>query len=47
MPAQQKNFIDILRLLEQSNCKDCGSPTCMAFAALVLQETALACRLRT
>jgi ArsR family metal-binding transcriptional regulator len=29
-------LIDILRLLPKSNCKKCGSPTCMAFAARVM-----------
>ena len=26
-------IMDILRLLPKTNCKRCGSPTCMAFAA--------------
>ncbi len=29
--------LDILRRLDRSNCKKCGAPTCMAFAALVVQ----------
>ena len=29
--------LDILNLLEKSNCRECGVPTCMAFAALVYQ----------
>lgn len=29
--------LDILNLLEKSNCRECGMPTCMAFAALVYQ----------
>jgi len=29
--------LDILKLLPGSNCKECGLPTCMAFAALVYQ----------
>ncbi len=31
-----KNVIEILRLLEKSNCKKCGEKTCMAFAGAVL-----------
>ena len=27
--------VDILRVLEKSNCRECGLPTCMAFAAAV------------
>jgi hypothetical protein len=30
-----KSTVDILRLLEKSNCRDCGAPSCMAFAAAV------------
>ena len=29
------NTIDILKLLDKSNCRECGSPTCLAFAAAV------------
>jgi len=29
--------LDIMKHLERSNCKECGVPTCMAFAALVVQ----------
>ncbi len=28
-----KNALEIFKLLEKSNCKKCGKPTCMAFAA--------------
>jgi hypothetical protein len=28
--------IDVLKLLEKSNCRECGSPTCLAFAAAVI-----------
>lgn len=31
-----KNVIEILQLLEKSNCKKCGEKTCMAFASKVL-----------
>ncbi len=33
--AQLKSPVDILRILEKSNCRECGMPTCMAFAAAV------------
>ncbi len=29
--------MDILRVLNKSNCRECGVPTCMAFAAMVTQ----------
>ena len=32
---------DVLRLLPQSNCKKCGHPTCMAFAAAIRQGLAI------
>lgn len=35
--AQFTNVIEILNLLEKSNCKKCGEKTCMVFAAAVLQ----------
>lgn len=31
-------WLDILTLLPQTNCKQCGEATCMAFAALLLQH---------
>jgi len=31
-----KNVIDVLKLLDKSNCKKCGKPTCLAFAAAVI-----------
>ena len=35
----QLNFMDIYKLLPKTNCKECGLPTCMAFAlALVKGE---------
>ena len=30
-------LIDILRLLPKTNCRKCGRPTCMAFAAQVME----------
>jgi ArsR family metal-binding transcriptional regulator len=30
-------LIEILRLLPKTNCKKCGQPTCMAFAAQVME----------
>jgi hypothetical protein len=35
--AQLNNVLDILKLLDKSNCRECGEPTCMAFAACVHQ----------
>jgi ArsR family metal-binding transcriptional regulator len=34
-------WLDILTLLPQTNCKQCGEATCMAFAAALLQQTRL------
>jgi len=31
-------WLDILALLPQTNCKQCGEATCMAFAAALLQQ---------
>jgi hypothetical protein len=38
--------LEILRLLDKSNCGDCGKPTCLAFAAAVSsgQKELAACR---
>ncbi len=33
--AQFKSLIDVLKLLEKSNCRKCGDKTCMVFAAAV------------
>lgn len=35
--AQFNNLMEILQLLDKSNCKKCNKPTCMAFAAAVFQ----------
>ena len=35
--APQPKVIEILKLLPKSNCKECGQPTCMVFAALVTE----------
>ena len=32
-----KTTIDIFKLLDQSNCRDCGEKTCLAFAAAVFK----------
>ncbi len=32
-----KTPVDILKVLEKSNCRECGEPTCLAFAAAVFQ----------
>ena len=34
-------WLDIWALLPQTNCKQCGEATCMAFAAALLQQTRL------
>ncbi len=35
--AQLKTPMDILKLLDKSNCRQCNEPTCMAFAAQVFK----------
>lgn len=35
--APATNYLEILKLLPQTNCRQCGLPTCMAFAAGVMQ----------
>ncbi len=35
--AQLKNVMDILKLLDKSNCGDCREKTCLAFAASVFK----------
>ena len=37
MTQKQPTVLDILKHLDRSNCKECGLPTCTAFAAAVLQ----------
>ena len=39
--AQLNSVVDVLKLLDKSNCRKCGKPTCMAFAACVLKGEAL------
>ncbi len=34
---QLNNTMEILKLLNKSNCRECGSPTCLAFAAAVFR----------
>ena len=33
------NAMEIFKLLEKSNCRECGKPTCLAFAGAVLTGT--------
>lgn len=33
--AQLNNTMDIIKVLDKSNCRECGHPTCLAFAAAV------------
>ncbi len=35
--APKPQIIEILKLLPKTNCKECGQPTCMVFAALVTE----------
>jgi hypothetical protein len=35
--AQLNSPMDILKLLDKSNCRECNKPTCMAFAAAVFK----------
>jgi len=35
--APQPRVIEILKLLPKTNCKECGQPTCMVFAAQVAE----------
>lgn len=35
--APQPKLIEILKLLPKTNCKECGQPTCMVFAAQVAE----------
>ena len=35
--AQINNAMEIFKLLNKSNCKECGHPTCLAFAAAVFK----------
>ena len=32
------NGIQIFKMTPKTNCKDCGSPTCMAFSMKVTQD---------
>lgn len=34
------NVLDILKLLPKTNCRECGFPTCMAFAAALRSDSA-------
>ncbi len=36
--ANLNNPIEILKLLDKSNCRECGKPTCLAFAAAVFKR---------
>ena len=35
--SKPANYLDILKVLPKTNCKDCGMPTCMTFAVAVMQ----------
>ncbi len=32
------NVMEVLKELPRTNCKECGEPTCMAFAAKILKR---------
>jgi ArsR family metal-binding transcriptional regulator len=34
---KEPQFIEIFKLLPKTNCRECGQPTCMVFATLLLQ----------
>ena len=35
--AELKSPVDVLKVLEKSNCRECGQPTCLAFASAVVR----------
>ncbi len=35
--TQAKNYLDVLKLLPRTNCRDCTMPTCLAFSVSVIQ----------
>lgn len=35
--SRSKNAMEIFKLLERSNCRECGEKTCLAFAGAVYQ----------
>lgn len=35
--SELKTTMDVFKILEKSNCRECGAPTCLAFAAAVIQ----------
>ena len=37
--AELKNHLEVYKLLPKTNCRDCGLATCLAFAAMVIQQT--------
>ncbi len=39
--AQFNNAMEVFKLLLKNNCKDCGKPTCLAFAGAVFQGQAV------
>jgi Na+-translocating ferredoxin:NAD+ oxidoreductase RNF subunit RnfB len=36
MNTPKLTALDVLKLTDRSNCRECGAPTCMAFAAQVV-----------
>ncbi len=38
--APPPSMLQLLKLLPRTNCKDCGCPTCMAFAAELIRKSA-------
>ena len=41
---RQVSVLDVFRLLPRTNCKECGFPTCMAFAAAVSKQETVPAR---
>jgi len=35
--AEQPQFLEVLKLLPKTNCRQCGDPTCMVFATKVIE----------
>ena len=35
--SEKPKLIEVLKLLPKTNCRECGQPTCMVFASLVVQ----------
>ena len=36
-PAERPQLMEVLKRLPKTNCRECGAPTCMVFAAQVVE----------